>query len=97
MIVEGLSIYEFLNNYFKVTLFFKELKNKITRLMINKDFQLVYKLKKFVTNKHVKTKDTKKVSSLNDVEKVLIISHSGIEMDENTTVCLHHEYIYLKH
>ena len=45
---------------------------------------------------YVKTKDIKKVSSLNDVEKDLIISHSGIEMDGNTTVCLHLEYIYIK-
>ena len=44
----------------------------------------------------MKTKDIKKVSSLNDGEKDLIISHSGIKMDEDTTVCLHHEYIYLK-
>ena len=45
---------------------------------------------------HVKTKDIKKSSNLNDVEKDLIISCFGIEMDENTTICLHHEYIYLK-
>ena len=52
---------------------------------------------------YVKTKDIKKVSSINDVEKDindvekdLIISRSGFEMNENTTVCLHHKYFYLK-
>ena len=45
---------------------------------------------------YVKSNDIKKISNLNDVEKDLIISRSGIEMDENATVCLHHEYVYLK-
>ena len=45
---------------------------------------------------YVKSHDIKKVSSLNDVEKDLIISRSGLQFDENATVCLHHEYVYLK-
>ena len=43
----------------------------------------------------MKTKDIKKVSSLNYVERDSIISCSGIERDKNT-ICLHHKYIYLK-
>ena len=45
---------------------------------------------------YVKSHDIKKVSTLNDVEKDLIISRSSIQFDENATVCLHHEYVYLK-
>ncbi|XP_065647864.1 ARL14 effector protein-like [Hydra vulgaris] len=55
-------------------------------------------IKKEICNKqtYVKSHDIKKVSSLNDVEKDLKISRSGIHFDENATVCLHHEYVYLK-
>ena len=45
---------------------------------------------------YVKNKDIKQVSSLKDVERELLIWRSGIEMDENTTICLHHEFIILK-
>ena len=45
---------------------------------------------------HLKNKEIcHKQTHVKTVEKDLIIS-SGIEMDENALVCLHHEYIYLK-